>query len=108
MTKKEAIRADSEDSNSGSSKTGDDKQPRFSDTSLTASYPSSTSATDPVSSVARQSTDQSIALLPSLPAAAAAAAVAAAPTIQRSEKKAATPREQFLPKVRIHTEDVLN
>jgi hypothetical protein len=110
--KKKAMGADSADSNSVSSKTGDEKQPHMkgsSDTSNETNDPSSTSVTATVSS-SRQQTSQAasrqyseqpatLTLLPSLPEAAAAAA----PAIKRSEKK---PRragfmEQFLTKVRI-------
>jgi len=93
----------SEDSNILSSKRkGDDKQSRVkgSDTSLTASYPSSSSATPTVSKVARQpSTAAQAVVFPLLPAAAAAASSA----VPRSEKKprSAGSREQFLQKVRL-------
>ena len=84
---------DSEDANSASTKTGDEKQPPMkgsSDTSKETNYPSSESVTATVTAHP--------VVLPSLPEAAAAAA----PTNPQSGKK---PRrtvfmEQFLKKVR--------
>ena len=92
--------ADSEESNSVSSKPGDDiKQPRLkgSDTSssLTASYPSSTSAPAATAS-AQPAAEQQPVELPSLPAAAAAAA----PVVRQRKPRRAGFREQFLQKVK--------
>jgi len=104
----EAMGVDSEDSNVGSSKTGDNKQPPMKGSSDTsneandpsshaASYPSSTSATV-ATKARRQPTAQSL-ILPSHKTVAATAA----PAIPRSKKKSQSAgfREQFLPKVRI-------
>lgn len=97
----QAMDAGSEDSNSALSKPGDDNRPRMKDSessSLTASYPTSTSAPTIASSVGRQPTKQPINL-PSFPAAAAVTA----PTVPRSEKKPRKSgfRELFLQKVSI-------